>query len=127
MATVSISREELMAKLLEAKAKADKEDARITKKHEQHEAAALKKFRDELREAMSWDYAKAKKNSFEAKLGWKDHPSCPKRQATPIEVAIAELKADSRKGRFNISPHSDWYQAAFWLPASERPKESVCD
>jgi hypothetical protein len=125
MATISISREELLAKLNEAKARADKEDAKNAAKHEKDEAAALKRFRDNLREALKWDYPTAKAKWFRVDV--KDVPQCPRRHAHAIEVAIAQVKMDSRKGRFRLADNSDWYRAAMWLPESERPKASVCD
>jgi hypothetical protein len=126
MATISISREELLAKLAQAKVKADREDAKAAARHEKEEQAALKRFRDQLREALKWDYKTTKQNYF--RVGSRnDFPSCPMRHATRIEIAIEQIKLDTRKGRFHLNENSDWYKAAMWLPESERPKASVCD
>jgi hypothetical protein len=91
VATISITKDELMTRLKAAKVKADREDARIAKKHEQEEEATLKKFRDRLQAALRWDYPTAKKNDFEAKLSYREIPSCPTRNATAIARAIAQL------------------------------------
>jgi hypothetical protein len=124
MATISISRDELMAKLLEAKAKADKEDEKAADKHKREETAALVAFRAAIREALKWDYETAKRRYMRVQLD--RTPSCPSRVARPIELAIAQVKMDNRKGPYRLSHVSDWYKAASWLPASDRPKESVC-
>jgi hypothetical protein len=124
MATISITREELLEKLLAAKAKADREDAKAAAAHEAKEQAALRKFRAELRAAMKWDWKTAKRKYGRVEF---ESPSCPARHARHIELAIAQVKMDSRKGRFHLSDQSDWYRAASWLPDSERPKASVCD
>jgi hypothetical protein len=123
MATISMSRDELLAKLLEAKARADQDDARKAAAHAKEEQAALMKFRERLKAAMKWDYETAKK-SYSVRL---DSPSCPSRSARPIELAITQVKLDSRKGRFYLSEGSDWFKAATWLPESKRPKQSICD
>lgn len=125
MATVIISREELMARLLEAKAKADKEDAKAAEKHNREESVALVAFRAAIRKALKWDYETAKRRYMRVQLD--RTPTCPTRNARSIELAIAQVKMDSRKGPYRLSDASDWYKAASWLPASERPKESVCD
>lgn len=127
MATISISREELMEKLLEAKRKADKEDAKFAAVHHKQEQAALRAFREVLKSASKWDYKTLKKNGMEVRVPYSRRPSCPRRNAVPIELSIRQLNMDSRKGRFRLSDGSDWYKAATWLPESKRPKASVCD
>lgn len=125
MATISITREELLAKLNDAKARAERHDAATAKAHKKDEAAALAKFREKLREALKWDYGTATK-----KLEWRGvelkRPTCPLRQASRIELAIKQVEMDGRK-RFNLKTTTDWINAASWLPESERPKASVCD
>lgn len=127
MATISISRDELMAKLTEAKERADREDAKALAKHEQQEQAALKKFRDLLITARAWDYKTLKSHDMRVEIPWESRPNCPLRSSRSIELAITQVKLDSRKGRFRLSDQSDWYKAATWLPESQRPKASVCD
>jgi hypothetical protein len=125
MATISIGRDELLKLLEDAKARADKEDAKAEKKHMADEAALLLRFRAKCREALKWDYETFKKNYF--RVGVEDRPYCPQRLARPIEMAITQVKMDTRKGRFRLTDQSDWYRAATWQPEADRPKASVCD
>ncbi len=125
MATISISREELMTKLLEAKGRADKVDARNLAKHQKEEAESLERFRKNLREALKWEWAKVKNNHYDVGLRSKDMPRCPNRHARPIEIAISQIKMDTRKGRFRLADNSDWYKAATWV--ADPPKHTICD
>jgi len=128
MASISVSREELMAMLKAAKVKADREDAKRAAAHAKDEQAALKKFHDKCRAGLQMDYETAKKRH----TGWDgrielNQPACPRRHAFNIELAIRQVTADSRKGRFVLPDQHDWYKAAMYLPPSEASKESVCD
>lgn len=125
MASISMSREELMAKLVDARARAEREDAKAAAKHKADEYSALQRFRAALRAALKWNYQTAKKNHMRASI--EDIPRCPMREASRMELAIRQLKMDSRKGRFSLNESHDWYRAAMWLPESERLKQSVCE
>jgi len=124
MPTITISREDLLKRLREAKARAEYQDVKAAKKHKADEAESLQRFRDLCRKAMKWDYRKVKAQHFSVRLF--DTPSCPYRLASKIERAIREVNVDSRK-EFRLSTSSDWFEAATWVPDSERPKSSVCD
>jgi hypothetical protein len=124
MATISVTRDELLQMLSTAKAKADREDAKALAKHQRDERAALKKFREKLREALKWDYETAKRNYMRVSS---DLPGCPNKSAYPIQVAIKQVNLDSRKSKFLLRDSSDWYKAATWVPPSERQKLSVCE
>lgn len=123
---ITMTREALVAKLQDRLAAARVEDARLKIEHLVQERDALKAFRQLLRDAMKWDYTKVKFYSFRAELDHNRRPSCPRSEATKIEIAIRSLTFDTRKTAFRISPSSDLYNAIHWLPIAERPNPYMC-
>lgn len=122
---ISMTREELMARLTEQLAMAKAEDARRAERHKKDEAAALAKFRAKLKTALGWDYKKVKEASYrELQM---DEPSCPMLEARRFERLILSVKLDTRQGKFTLSDHADLHEAVTWIPASKRPKATVCD
>ena len=114
-----------MAGLQKALEWAKKEDSVAESRHRKAENDYLKKFRDKLDAAKQWDYKTLKKNWYKVEVN--DRPSCPRRNATAIELSIRQVNIDSRKGRFRLSENSDWYRSIMWMPESKRPKQSICD
>lgn len=124
---ISLPKSDLMLRLKDALVRAEKEDIRAKKEHERLEQAALQKFREQLRLAMKWDYATAKKHRFEVDLNRELRPTCPTSSVPEIKHIIRCVEADTRKAPFHIPKGSDVEQAMNWLPPHERPKKSVCD
>lgn len=123
---ISMTRAALLEKLNERLAAAQIEDKRLAKEHKVAEADVLKKFKENIRTALKWDYEAAKKNNFEACIRYQDRPSCPRLHATEIARVIRCINFDTRKANFRIHPGTDLYAAVMWLPKSERPMETAC-
>lgn len=127
--TISMTREDLLAKLKQVLKEAQAEDRRVAARHQQEERKALETFRTAVRKALKWDYPTAKKERFEVGLYHSDRPDrCPSRQAAPIEQMIQNIMLDSNQNKtYSFGPGSDIYQAVAWMPESKRIKQSVCD
>lgn len=125
---ITVTKEELLKLLESQEAKAKKEDERIAKSHRKDEQAALMKFRADLREAMKWDYATAKKRSgrYSGAVVLVS-PSCPRLETPQFADKIANIRRDMRKSPYRIHDGSDIDRALKWVPASERPATTVCD
>ena len=120
---ITMTREAVMAKLQEQLKIAQAEDVKALKKHKADEETSLKKFKQKLREALSWDYQKLKTNRFHVGVSG---PSCPYRQAERFEWAIKEVSLDTRTRSFRISPSSDLARAIHWVPERLVPKRTLC-
>jgi hypothetical protein len=121
---IVMDKSELLDRLEDRLKAAQAEDAKAKKKHEADERAALVKFRENIRSAMSWDYTTAKRKGFRA--GLDDGPNCPRPEASEIHTAIALVDPDKRKVQ-HINSDSIVGRAILWLPKSERQKKSLCD
>lgn len=123
--TISMNREDLLNSLRERLEAAKAEDRRAAEKHKKDEQAALERFRDKLRKALTWNYHDAK-NAGRVSL---DRPSCPMLQANRISEVIRMVKMDTRKRSFAVREHSDLHAAITWTPESEsrKHKNTVCD
>ena len=125
---ISISKESLLAKLRQQLKIAESDDAARTKKHRQDEQAALVNFRAKLREALKWEYAKAKKEDFSIGFNrYRNAPDCPKLSAPRFKELIKRVELDERKQPYSIHESTDLYEALMWQPASVRDKETPCD
>jgi hypothetical protein len=116
----------LIAHLTERLKLAKAEDEKALRKHITEEEKCLLKFRANLKEAMKWDYAKAKNKYFDVPNP--SPPSCPRPEANLIDRELKSVKLDMRKVEtFTIKPGTDLCRAVNWVPAAERLKDSVCD
>lgn len=123
---ISMTKDELLARLKEQLAIAEAEDRRAAEVHEKEEQQALERFRAKLKAALKWDYKTAKKSRYSRDLSM-ESPDCPRLEAPFFKNLITSLKLDTREQKFNLSDGGDLHRAVTWLPASRRPKETVCD
>jgi hypothetical protein len=125
---ITMTRDALLEKLTERFNAAKADDACAAKEHKAAEAKALQAFRARLREALKWDYERAKKEYFSAGLSRDDRPECPVLQQNDIKRQIEMVKLDQRKGgTYTISTGSDLYLSLMWKPKAEREPRTVCD
>ena len=122
--TISMTREALLARLNDRLAVAIREDERIKKEHAIDEKKSLAIFRNKLREAMKWDYAKLKAMGFSVGLNYDDRPKCPRSESDKIAAVIRSVEYDTRKRPFRID--AELYAAINYLPLAERPKLDMC-
>lgn len=122
--TITMTKEALLERLNENLRRANAEDEKALKKHREDEQNALKRFRAILRDALTWDYKKAKARYFNPETP--RVPTCPVRQAENLERIIKSIKMSTIKGNWSIRTGSDIYDALHWMPESEK-KKTVCD
>lgn len=122
---IVMDKTELLDKLGERLKAAKAEDIRAKKQHEIDEQNTLKRFREAIRLALSWDYRRAKKENFCA--GIEKYPSCPKSDAGLIQRSIQLVSLDNQKTQRIDSERSTIAEALLWLPPEDRPKKSLCD
>lgn len=122
--TITMTKESLLEHLNDNLRRANAEDEKALEKHRKQEQDALKRFRAILRDALTWDYKKAKANYFNIKRI--DRPGCPTRQSDNLERIIKSIKMSTIKGNWSIRTGSDIYDALHWMPESEK-KKTVCD
>lgn len=121
--TITMKREALLQKLAEKLELAKAHDEKVAAKHRDDEQAALKKFKDRLRDILKYDYGKMKSINHI----YFDRPSCPDLASARIQRVIDLVKLDTRKIAFRISERSDIERAILWVPESSKPKKTVCD
>jgi hypothetical protein len=98
---LQMTRESLLDALMAQKAEADKRDAKALAAHRKKEQAALRSFRQTLREALAWDYDEVRRREFVVGgYRWRnDHDidRCPRSLAKPYQDAIDQVRLDARK------------------------------
>lgn len=109
--SLMMTREELIEQLEARRPWAVRLDARRLKAHQVAEREALKTFRASLREALTWDYKKAKAEYFQPNIRTSG-PTCPRSVVAVLETAITRAKAD-RRIRVTIPPERE--PSTFWL------------
>lgn len=122
---ITMNKVELLEKLNERLDAAKKEDERLKAKHKKDEQAAFVNFQKLLRDALKWDYKKAKRFNFH--VGLQNRPHCPYSCTESIVRLIKSVQLDTRTIRFRISLSSDIYRALMWVPESQKVNKSLCD
>lgn len=120
---ITMKRDNLISQLEAKLAEAKLEDAKAAEKHRKAEDAAMEKFRTKLKEAMKWDWKKAKAaryNDIAVEV-----PACPRLEHKPIEAVLKMVRASESK-QFVVKSDTDIHRALFWIPASKQ-RNTVCD
>ena len=123
--SIVMAKDKLIEHLTERLKLAKAEDALKLAAHRSQEQAALLKFRERLREALKWDYKKAKEYCYRKSISI-ESPACPSSQAAAIDRELRCVKLDVRK-QFTVTPKTELFSAVNWLPEAERPRSSMCD
>lgn len=116
---LTFNTKEQLIEALEAKRRAcEAEDAENMRKHKEAERKALAAFKEMVRAAAKWDYAKAKKNSF--RVGNYDSgPKCPASMIARLDRVLAFVKVSQQK-RYVIGKNA--HEEVFSILTIDMPK-----
>jgi hypothetical protein len=122
---IRMKRDEMLAALEARRSWAKALDAKNEAKHKLEEKAFFKRFRENLRAAIKWDYETARKNWFSVDRV-QGRPTCPSSTEAQLDHAIRQVTADSRKHLVAREQPRGADRLHYLLTHDETVKANVC-
>lgn len=124
MTILQFTREQFVDALEARRPLLQRKDAANLAAHKKAEAACLKQFREQCREAARWDYETAKAKMFTVSIDRYHRPQCPRSLVVKLDEQIRIARATQAKN-VRVGQSGQW-SAAFWLltmPEHDEPAE----